>query len=242
MFLFIKINSLKYIFYAFTIFSGLFFLGTRAGLIGGGLSISFFLLIFIFSKAQAQNLYRKILYLVLIIGLLIYSVPFLFKTIYKYSHTIERYEALLEESPRAKLEFAGMKVISNRSFQENLLGEGTVPFGKKVESFYPSNTEYPYGKWVEQDIYDMIGSYGFILGSFILLYPLYYLFKAISFFIKDKSIETIFLIFSIVLFLAHSFLAGHALNSPSVAVFIASIFFSVDIYKNKNISIEKQMD
>lgn len=233
LFLFYKMKKYIYLFCSFIILFGLFALGTRAGIIGGGITILCYFIVLLFTKRKNINLKSKGIILGTITAGIIFIMPFVIQNISKYNYAIEKYEKLLIESPRAKLEFAGKTVIKSRDFMTNLIGEGTVPFCLKVEKEYGSNKEYDYGKWVEQDIFDMIGGYGFLLGSLILLFPIWFLGKSILLYKKHLSFETFFLMFSSLIFVSHSFLAGHALNSPQVAVFIAVLFFNILQYSKK---------
>jgi len=227
LFKFISQNKLIYILISLFILLAVILMGTRAGLIGGiGVLIIYFLFIIILRIGNKVTRKIKLLILLFVFSFSSYFASKIFSMINEYTYTMEKYEALLSETPRAKLEKAGGQVLSERSLIQIVIGKGMVPFSMGIERKYPSKKEYKYGKPAEQDLMDMIGSYGLVLGTLILFVPWIFLLKIVNRVITKKiSIELAFLFLSIIIFIAHSYLAGHAINSPTVSIFIAAIYY-----------------
>jgi hypothetical protein len=232
MYLFLTYEK-KYIIYSIIILISLVFLGTRAGLLGGIGTIFIYLFALLFMKKDVTlSLFSKItVFIVLSISLIIFVYE-VFQLIMEYQYMIDKYLLIMEASPRAKLENAGYQVFYERNTWSNIIGQGSVPFCRLVENYYPSMVNYPYGKFVEEDILDILGSYGFFLGFIILFFPIYLFLKAITLFIRYRNIHSFFLLIGMSLFIAHSVLAGHAINSPTVASFITITYFMI-IYFNQ---------
>ncbi|MGD1846222.1 MAG: O-antigen ligase family protein [Salibacteraceae bacterium] len=207
---------------------GLFFLASRAATLGavGVFVIYLFASIFYGRRQVRMHPLYKIL---LITGLLIVGaigIKLMADFISKYPYLMAKLESLQEESPRALLESAAEQRLFTREWIFQLFGEGTYSFHKWVETYLNSGKTYTYGKFVEQDLLDFIGGYGWGLGGALLLLPIIVFLKSVYRFFQSPGLLQLTIALGLFLFLGHSFSAGHALNSPTVSTVII-LFYRV---------------
>lgn len=226
--------SLRRLVFSAVIVGGLFLLASRAGTLGAVfILITYFVLsIFYGRKYVKMHPFWKTLFL---IGMLVggaVGTKLAIEEIAKYPYLMEKMETLKTESPRALLESAAYKQLDDRSMVFKLFGEGTFSFHKHVERNLASGKTYTYGKYVEQDLLDFTGGYGWILGGALLAFPFLILIKCLNLFLRERSLLHFTSVFGVIVFLGHSFLAGHALNSPTVATIII-IFYMIALQPKK---------
>ena len=117
---------------------------------------------------------------------IVYSAIITYETIIQYDNfTLERFSANSLVSSREQLINTGKQVISEFNLTEVLLGKGISGGRFAVASIYDPEEKV---KNIESDFYDIILSFGFVLGGFIILAQLFLVFQFIRpFFIKKKS-------------------------------------------------------
>jgi hypothetical protein len=206
-------------------------IGTRAGILGTLLTVLFFLIAFsVFSKKEIK---RSLIARVLIVsssllvfisvGYYIYLEIFL-----KYKYLLDKMIMLSSKTPRDSLTTIASNRILERGFMKNIFGEGYFSFANHIAMQYSSNKDFSkYGKLVEHDIYDMIGAYGFLLGVIFILVPFSFFLKSISNFIYKRTLLNFTISVMITLFILQSFLAGHAINSPTVSAVAVIMYFQI---------------
>jgi hypothetical protein len=213
------------IFYPVT-FLALFFLGNRAGLIGGiGVTAAYIYLLTTKANQVDVSSIKRYFILILVGGSLIVAAKTAIDYLSDYQYMYEKYSSLVSESPRFKLINAAESELEGSSSVELLFGQGTVNFSKGVESYYPSGKQYSYGKFVEQDFYDMVGSYGIVLGGGVVLVHLLFFINSLWRAITGKLLNDYFVLIGCLLFISHAFMAGHAIVSPTVSPIIALYYY-----------------
>lgn len=233
MYFFMQYGKWMYGIYALFMITGLVLLGTRAGLLGGFSLLGAFTFLYILGAADHRKRSGKRLVLVSLMlltfcGGLYYAID----TISDYRYLYDKYASLLEESPRDTLETAARQRLAERSDLAALLGEGDLSFHIGVLKFHSAQQregaqfkDFEFGKSVEQDIYDMVGAYGLLLGGLLLTVLLALLLKVVLGF----AVAPGFLGFSFTcafgLFVFHSFVAGHAMGSAAVAAPAGLIYY-----------------
>lgn len=206
---------------------GLILLGTRAGIIGGLITIAIFLFysLFTIQKKISITSIKRFFIKLLFFSSIVYGCFQIYSLYTKYSYMINKYEKILSESPRSLVEDIAENHFSNRGAGKNMFGEGAFVFRKNIEKGYRGNKKTgSFGKPVEQDLYDLFGAYGFIFTLLMFIFPVLLLFKqCVNCFIELNLLDIAYFL-AIILFLTHSILAGHALGSPTVSTQIAITF------------------
>lgn len=116
---------------------------------------------------------------------IVYSAIITYETIIQYDNfTLERFSANSLVSSREQLINTGKQVISEFNLTEVLLGKGISGGRFAVASIYDPEEKV---KNIESDFYDIILSFGFVLGGFIILAQLFSIPVHPTFFYKKKS-------------------------------------------------------
>ena len=227
-------NKKKIVFFGIN-FLALLMIGTRSGILGTVLTLIFFLIAFAtFSKKEIKrSLIRR--------GLIISSSLFIFVStgyyIYlniflKYKYLLDKMVLLTSQTPRDSLTTIASNRILERGFLNNIFGEGYLSFAKHIAMQYSSSKDFSqYGKLVEQDFYDMIGAYGVVLGLIFILVPVSFLLKSGFNFIYKRTLLNFTILIMMFLFISQSFLAGHAINSPTVSAVVIIMYFQILFHK-----------
>jgi len=227
-------NNKKLVFFGIN-FLALLMIGTRAGILGTVLSLIFFLIAFvIFSKKEIKRSLLKrglivssSLLVFISAGYYIYLEIFL-----KYKYLLDKMILLTSQSPRDSLTAIASDRILERGFLNNIFGEGYLSFAKHIAMQYSSRKDFSqYGKLVEQDFYDMIGAYGVVLGLIFILVPFSFLVKSAFNFIYKRTLLNFTILVMMSLFIFQSFLAGHAINSPTVSAVVIIMYFQILLHK-----------
>ena len=101
-----------------------------------------------------------------------------------------------------------------------------MSFGKKIAKQYVSSKDYSkYGRFVEHDYYDLVGAYGFLLGIVLIIVPLFFLLKSFKNLIYKRTLLNFTSFIMMTIFISHAFIAGHALNSPTVSTIIIVVYY-----------------
>lgn len=82
-------------------------------------------------------------------------------------------------------------------------------------------------KQIEVDHLSLWGFYGYFLGSLILLYPI----PALVTYLKSKSLQSIWMSISLLVFIFHGIFAGHAYTSTTASIPLMLILV-VSLYRN----------
>ncbi len=223
----------KYLVVVISILMAMLFLSTRTGLLGSvGVAFIYLFSMGLFGRKEVKinRIVKFSLFTVLMIGLVVGSY-FLFQFIMEYGYMVNKLAILLEQSPRAKLEAAGSERIAERSWLQSLLGEGSYSFRRFVEVAHRGWSRTAHGKNVEQDILDMIGYYGYIFGGLILLFPTFMGLRMTWIFFRKRTLLNLTFLLCILLFIGHSFLAGHAIKSPTVATVLVVVYVYIVKYR-----------
>ncbi|MGB0424121.1 MAG: O-antigen ligase family protein [Flavobacteriales bacterium] len=213
---------------AVTIFMGLLATGSRTGTAGAAAVLFFFLIVPLFYGRKNVNMSSSFKYGMISIMMVgaVAMIKVAYDYIQEYPYMMEKFESIGEESARAHLEKAAMERITNRPAIMQVFGEGTFAFHKYVEIGNTGGKTYAKGKWVEQDIMDMIGSYGYVVGGMMLGFPILILgMIGIKFLTQGRKFIDLAMATITGLFILHAFSAGHAINSPTVSTAIVVAYF-----------------
>lgn len=148
---------------------------------------------------------------------IVYSAIITYETIIQYDNfTLERFSANSLVSSREQLINTGKQVISEFNLTEVLLGKGISGGRFAVASIYDPEEKV---KNIESDFYDIILSFGFVLGGLIILAQLFLVFQFIRPFFIKRSRNSLSFITSIgsILWLGIAYTAGHAFFSTQLA-------------------------
>jgi hypothetical protein len=219
---------------AATCFIGLLVTGSRTGTAGAAVVMIFFLIVPIFYGKGNMNMSQT--FKVAMLSIMMAGTGAIIKVAYdyiqEYPYMLEKFESMGEESARAHLEKAAQERIDDRPLILQVFGEGTFAFHKYVEIGNTGGKTYAKGKWVEQDIMDMVGSYGWVVGGMMLGFPVAALaFLGIKFFTNGRRFRDMAMGVILGIFVLHSSSAGHAINSPTVSTAIVVGYFFVVGYK-----------
>ncbi|MEK7434585.1 MAG: O-antigen ligase family protein [Cyanobacteriota bacterium] len=222
----------------------LVFIASRSGTLGA----VFLIFIYTFAILFEQKLSLKkrfslfslsFISLSSLIGLVFYIVitnPFLLIKIL----------SLNKVSPRHLFEVIGIERINSREEVFQIFGEGLYSFGKHVQSIIfhsvGSENNQLYGQIVENDRFDLIGAYGYILGGILFLFPIFLMFKSFILFSTKKTLLSFTFFISITLFVLHSYTAGHGMANVYLQGVLSMNYFYIlkkhsDDYNNKTLEI-----
>lgn len=227
---FLTTKNIKYLVCLITISLGCLFLGTVTG-VGGTFLIWLFLLnsILILKFKDYKASHRLKLFAVVITALLI--IPLI--NLYMYIATYDLYmldkfssltELLFENKARVELTSTANSILAHYTVTDWLLGKGSLFFtlmGNIQGAYYLSF------RAVEQDMYDIIGPYGVLLGSMLILFPLYIALKSVYTYFKTKNFLYYWTSLALIIYWAHSMYAGHALTSIQPSALIVVIIVIV---------------
>ena len=213
--------------------SGLALIGTRAGLLGGIL-ITFIAttqMVIFGRNSNFMNSGRKIVYSFLILSAIISSSIFVYNEIKDKPFMMDKYIDLFINPPRSSQEIAANEFIQNRSPVAQYLGSGVMEYRLKLYGNLGNanaNADSSEGKQSEKDFVDLLGAYGYLLASWIFLFPFACLIILFNNFIKQPSNYLKFALFiAITIFLGHSLIAGHGIKNPTPGTILAIIYVYV---------------
>lgn len=228
------------IFVVFFITGGILIIGSRASY-GGAAAVSmFFSLALMFKQSNYLKIKFYKMAVVLGIGSISYFVVSLvIENIDDLAFQVQMVTELLEgTSPRESLARAGDEVIANRSLLYDIFGQGTN-FWYHLHDVYFLGESAPIGprgvpfKMVEADFNDLIGLYGFVFGSLVLLYHVCYAGLSFRLYFQTKNIPSIALVLAITMYIFHGLAAGHAMLSPQTATVIGGIYACIRFKLNQ---------
>ena len=198
---------------------GTILIGSRVGIIGiladWGLFLGYF---FFFKDSLIQLRWQTRILIIFCMSIaIVYSAIITYETIIQYDNfTLERFSANSLVSSREQLINTGKQVISEFNLTEVLLGKGISGGRFAVASIYDPEEKV---KNIESDFYDIILSFGFVLGGLIILAQLFLVFQFIRPFFIKRSRNSLSFITSIgsILWLGIAYTAGHAFFSTQLA-------------------------
>ncbi len=207
-------------------------IGSRAafgGVIGVTGIFTLCFLLFRPSRSMKTSVY-KVVVATMVIGISSFTFKYVNDNFDELAYQVEKVTELLDGlSPRAKLEEAGAEVLEQRAPIHDAFGQGATFFFEVYDLYflrYPmkqSTDVLPY-KAVEQDLMDIYGMYGWLLGSVIILYHLYFWLLSVRCFVAQRDVLNFSCLLAITMYLFHGFLAGHALATSQVSTVIGVIY------------------
>lgn len=214
-------------------FAGLFFIGIGAVLIGTRVCFFFIPLILLIESyyifKQKGNYIHKLI-LSINIAIIIPIIAFLiYVALDEYALAKLTIESI--GNARVGLVDYGKEYITSLEGFSLLIGEGVGNFRYYIakKMFYSQNY-----REVEADYYDIVGSYGYLLGLVVLSFYLYFLYKSIVLYLNNKNSETFFLVILFFLYAFIGCLAGHAATNVMAAPIYALSANIVLRYRNEN--------
>lgn len=244
--LLIRTRSMMYLVMATVIASSGLLLGTRTGVLGPVVVVAAFvaaavLNLHLFTPSGGKRGWWATAVLVIPVIVALGFGATIFSQSEKTNYLLKRIESLQTETPRSKLEAAGIERLGERGLSFTLLGEGGLAFKKHVAEKLgkirlkidpealsapgeSKRLEYPSHR-VENDIVDVLGFYG--VAGFVAVYSAFGLvcLLALRRAIFSWNLENVGLLLILLLFMGHSSLAGHGIFSAQVASVIAPVIF-----------------
>ena len=199
--------------------AGTVLIGSRVGIIGILADWVIFLSYFSFSKDSLIKLRWQVRIILTFCTwvTITYSAIITYENIIQYDNfTFERFSTQSLVSSREQLIHVGKQVISEFNLLESFFGKGISGGRYAVARLYdPEETI----KNIESDFYDLILSFGVILGGLIILVQLFLVFQFIRPFLQKKSRNSLSFVICTgsVLWLGIAYTAGHAFFSTQSA-------------------------
>lgn len=228
-------EKLRFGFYVLLITIGISLIGSRAAWGGvAGITICFTFGFLLFKQSKRKLTYA-IKVVILTISLVVSgtAAKLIYDNLEALAVTIERVTELLDGvSPRERLERAGHHVIENRDPVYNVFGQGIKFYYEVQEQFSLHNRSIGEGprhqkmifKYIEQDPFDLYGTYGAFLGLIILGYHLFFWLWSIKLFFQHKNVTFFSYCLGFTIFIFHGAVAGHALISPQVGSVVGGMY------------------
>ena len=199
---------------------GAIFIGSRTAIIMSILVTSIVCIYLIFISYNRKILFIKITIILMIVFLIPSFVNYVL--LYFNDYMMSRFTFDSMESARTILTDAAAEKIANFDGFAILIGEGA-----KSLHTYIAETKYSglfEEKYVEADLYEMIGSYGFLIGGSIIAFYFYSATKSLYIWFNKSNIYNFLLMTSIVSFIILGAIVGHALTNVMVAPLFAVAF------------------
>lgn len=207
-------------------------IGSRAAL-GGvvGVTAVFTVAFLLFRRSDSiRTSFYKIVVGAGVIGISTFVFNYVSENFEELAFQVEKVTELLEGlSPRAKLEEIGNEVLEQRSAIHDMFGQGTRFFFEVHDLYY---TRFPARigletegyKAIEQDVMDIYGLYGWLLGGVFLFYHLCFWFISVRGFLRHRNILYFSCAIAISMYIFHGALAGHALVTSQVGTVIGAVY------------------
>lgn len=214
---------------------GMILIGSRIGMILSTVFIICFMIYLMFTKRNIKN---KIMVRIGILLILFVGISKLYTSIYGMldDYALARFTMNSMQNARTGLIVGAEEHINEFDGLAIIIGKGTSSLFAKVAS---KTTMINDGtRHVEADIYEIIGSYGYVLGCVIMFFFYYLCFRAFGKWIRNMTLET-FLMFTLaVLFVFIGALAGHAIRNVMIAPIygiMSAIVLSNNIFEKNTI-------
>ena len=190
---------------------------------------------FLFSEKVKWKVKYKVIYTLFALVIMATAVGAIIYAFTEYPFFAYKAQELLSGDFRGNLTEAASESFFNRKDFYHVFGEGVNQYNHKIAVFMHKNELiFEGGKFAENNLFDFYGSYGFILGTLMILLPVILLVMSIYNVLKNNSILNFACFVSISLFIGHGFLAGHALNSAIVANYI-TVTYVLIIFESKRL-------
>lgn len=229
-YVFLREINFKWFFITICIFAALVMMATRTTLLGAfGVFFLYLGCMLVYNIREVRvKVQWRVLMLVFITIIAAIGIYGYVLYILQYPYLIHKFILLFEEGPRSNLMEAATNRLTQRPLPLSLFGEGVISFSQSIAAFFlPEMSGKSAVKAVEQDLMDMWGVYGWILGTLILLWPLVLLIKQAWTFMVNNSLLNLTFLVVIALFTIHSYTAGHALGSSIVSTSILLTYFYI---------------
>ena len=194
----------------FIICMGAILVGSRVGMVLSTIIMFFFLFYICFSRKTT------FLIKILMIFMLLF-IPYLLFYIYSKMDSYALSRLTLESVTNARTGLTIIAINHIESFDgiSLLIGEGASSLFRKVAN--TRGMSLGEERVVEADIYEIIGSYGYFMGIFILFLFFYICWKAFKLWMKYKNTSNFMLFVLSFLFVFIGALAGHAIKNVMIA-------------------------
>ena len=199
--------------------------------------IPFTLLLFTLYKAKkTKNKIIVILSMSLTMCVVIYIAYQIYQMLDDYALAKLTQEGF--ENARTKLTDEAKRHISNFDALSVLIGEGVGNLHDNVGRGLGIDGE----KFVEADYYEIVGSFGYLLGGMILFFYLLMAIQSIKYFLKRRNFESFEIMYMILSFIVIGYFAGHAAtNMMATPVLAVSALVIWNKKRNNQIFNEKSI-
>lgn len=207
-------------------------IGSRVGIILSSTFIVSFIIYYVFWQKKSNLLIR------FFAGLLFASFAVWFGS-YIYSkldtYALAKFEMENIEDARTGLIDAAKEHIDDFDELSFVIGKGYRPLATKVARYTGYDGDE---KGVEADWFEIIGSYGYVVGHIIVLFYLYMSFASFMVFVKLKNMDNFLIFADLSLFCLIGYLAGHAVQNTLVSP-VYGVLASITLANKREIIIER---
>lgn len=205
-------------------YAGNLVIASRVGIAGSSLIMLLFLIFLFFNglpKLRIKRLFislTKLIFILLIVGLVITTIRFISEDAY----LLERFTSDSSTNPRESLMEAGKISIEKFSPLQFCIGRsatGSMSMISKTVGLFDGNN-----KAVEAELHDTISSYGFILGSLIIITYLVPFFYSLKIYLAQRTYPRFWNLIAVSLFWGIAIIAGHAFTNAMVFPLMCYIF------------------
>lgn len=191
---------------------GAILIGSRVGMILSSVILFSFFIYLFFNKKNRNGLFIKI-----ISFLVLCFIPFYLYNLYNLmdSYALNRLTLESMENARTGLTQIAISHINDFNGLDIFIGQGADPLFGKLGSVL--HLPQGFNKMVEADIYEIIGSYGFVFGGIIFFFFYYVCWKGFKSWFMNRNITNFCLFFLTFIFIVVGALAGHAIKNVMVA-------------------------
>lgn len=196
---------------------GTLLIGSRSAIIGVFISWPLLLGYILFCKDKNIVISKLNKYFILVFGGcgLLYLFIMMYKQISENdAYTIEKFTFESAVSARDHLIILGKQIISEFNSTEVFFGKGYSAGLKSLGNLHSYDVEF---KSMESDWYDQILYFGWFLGGLMIILSMIIFFKFIYVYLKYPSTLSFSLFIIACLWMASSWMAGHAFNNTMLA-------------------------
>jgi hypothetical protein len=200
-------------------------LGTIVGILGTVVIVGCLLFSAFVINADNRHIKRAKFYSVILFVSSILFLYFFVNHVVKYDDFLVRkftVENIIRGGARDLLREVAFKNIKTYNITDVLLGKGFTNVYSNISKLTQSSNKF---RMIEIDYYDLISSYGLILGGIFLIIPILFAVRFFKGFFRKKDILHYFLSLAMVLFLFAVFNAGHAYINILAMQIVVVLFF-----------------
>ena len=222
-----KRGNIEYIFFNILLLVVSFQIGSVAGILGSFILVISFIIQSFIIKGNYPTNYSRYRGLLLLVGM-----PIIIYTIYWIvnidSYTQDKFNVyrLISGGARSGLEESFYIVYANFNLSDMFFGVSPNEFFSRIGSYLYGVSE---PRFIELDHWDLIGSYGIVVGGLLLLYPVSFLIMYIKRFLSVKDNLSYWMIIAFLLFIFHGLFAGHAFTSISAMTILTVFMFIANL-------------